>query len=96
MRKKEIVIPQTVPKRPMKRETPPVVADVGEVLAAAEGVEELIGLLEGRLDRLALEKNDGPGEHREENEDQEDELDDDIGFGDDSENVDIHGYPSKK
>jgi hypothetical protein len=42
-----------------------------------------------------LEEDDGPGEDGEENEQEQDQLDDDIGFGDDLENIDIHDYPLK-
>jgi hypothetical protein len=53
-------------------------------------------LPERGLERLGLEEDDGPGEDGEEYEQQQDELDDDVGIGDDFEDVDIHDYPRKK
>ena len=70
--------------------------DLAQALAPAEGLEEPFGLLDRGLDGLGFIEDDGPGKDGEKDEEQEDQLDDDVGFGDDLENVDIHDYPRKK
>jgi hypothetical protein len=49
----------------------------------------------GGLEGLGFEEDDGPGENGEEDEQQQDQLDDDVGIGDDFEDVDIHDNPRK-
>src|SRR6185369_6456459 len=62
-------------------ETVDLGGDGVEALGFPEKVHEALGFAVGALDLEEFEEDDGPGDHREEDEDQQNNFDDDAGAG---------------